>query len=105
MEEGGSGGIPRATSQRARLESEEVADEVGGDHLNNFIWNAARRPMCGTHFQRRRTEEAFERGFSPIPNRPSLRGYRYGANGMEVRTVSMASEKALPGSEDAGAPG
>jgi hypothetical protein len=50
------GDVPGAASQRRRLESVEVAGDVGDDHFHDFRWEAAGRFACGAYVWRRITE-------------------------------------------------
>ena len=61
--------IPEAAGQRTRLEGAQVAGEVCGYHLHDFVREAAGRFVRSTHPWRRvRTEEAIDLGFASMPN-------------------------------------
>ena len=62
------GGVPRAASQRTRLEGIEIVGKVGDDHFHNFMWETAGWFVRVARLWRAVPEEAIERGFALTPN-------------------------------------
>ena len=50
------GDIPGVASQRIRLESARVVDEMGDDHFYDFVWERKMRFECGVGLRRCVTE-------------------------------------------------
>ena len=64
------GGVPGAASQRTRLESVEIAGDVGDDHFHDFVWEVRGLFWFGTCPWRRVTEQTIDVSFASTPNDP-----------------------------------
>ena len=73
------GDVPGVTSQRTRLESVEVVDEMVDDDFHKFVWKGEGGFTSGKGFWGRVAEQDIELGFATIPNDAGQEGYPWGA--------------------------
>ena len=62
------GNVPGIGRQRAGLESLEVVDDVGDNHLHKFVREGGRGLYGGCHWSFGTPENSTDFGFAPVPN-------------------------------------
>ena len=83
------GDVPGTAGQRKRLESAEVAGDVGDDHFYDLVWEGAGRYVRNGCLWRRTTKQTIDLGFASAPNdlHTNREVHPYGTKGVEVRDV------------------
>jgi len=94
----GHDGMPGAASPRTLLENVEVTDEAADDHFYDLIRQATGRVVRSTCPRRCATERAIGLVFASVVREV----YPYGANGVEVRTISVYQWRNVLDSDEIG---
>lgn len=94
--------VPGVASQRTRLESAKVVDEMIDDHRHKFVWKVEGRFGRGNCFWGCVTEQDIDHGFASIPNDTNQELYPCGVDNTEVRTARMHRGVIAPDTEDIG---
>lgn len=78
--------VPGIASQRTRLESATVEDEMGDDHFYDFVRERDGRFVYGACLRRRARAQTADHGFPSIPNDMGQEGDPC-ADNVDVRNV------------------
>jgi len=96
------GDVPGIASQRTRLESAKIVDEMIDDHFHQFVWKVESRFARGNGFWGRVTEQEIDLGFASIPNDADQERYPCGADDTEIRIARVRRRAVVPDTEDIG---
>ena len=107
MDAWGRDDIPGSASQRTRLEGAEVVDEVGDDHLRDFMGEGVNGFMHAARHWRCITEEVIDLGFALMPDvdHTNQEVCPYGVKSRSLEPLTSTGEGASRGTEEVVIPG